>query len=294
MPGRIRIYLVLVGGIAVGSRLQNPCAQRHDRLVGRVDVVDPEVKVNLLLRSSVWPVRWDMVGRELDTHPRFTVDQHHVPLVLSIDHAAKHSRPELAFAGQIGGVEHNNLVVDFHRVMIAPSADDDQFLDCRRFGAKPQHGPADTTGRVHVHTISPSVAGGFAASLRQAWMTPTAPSWSPPGCPQLPSASRDGNEYILIQHCRNWALRRHSDKPPTTALRRRGHTPHPVDLPTDRAALLVCRLVNEGGLQRICNRTPDHTSGHGLCARLPADVLIVSRVILASRSEKPWTRLSPA
>ena len=70
MPGRIRIDLVIVGGIAVGRSLQHPCAQRHDLLVGRVDVVDPEVKVNLLLRSSVRPVRWDMVGRELDTHPR--------------------------------------------------------------------------------------------------------------------------------------------------------------------------------------------------------------------------------
>jgi hypothetical protein len=54
-----------------------------------------------------------MVGRELDTHPWFTVDQHHVPFVLSIDHAAKHSRAKLALAGQVSGVEHNNLVVDF-------------------------------------------------------------------------------------------------------------------------------------------------------------------------------------
>jgi hypothetical protein len=95
--------------------------------VGRVDVVDPEVKVNLLLRSSVRPIGWNMVGRELDAHARFTVDQHHVPSVLSIDGAAKHSRPELAFGGQVSGVEHNDLVVDFHRIMIAPLAGDDQF-----------------------------------------------------------------------------------------------------------------------------------------------------------------------
>jgi hypothetical protein len=32
-------------------------------------------------------------------------------------------------------------VVDFHRVMIAPSSGDDQFPDCRRFVANPQHAP---------------------------------------------------------------------------------------------------------------------------------------------------------
>jgi hypothetical protein len=59
-----------------------------------------------------------------------------VPFILSIDRAAKHSRPELALGGQVSGVEHNDLVVDFHRVMIALSADDDQFPDCRRYVAR--------------------------------------------------------------------------------------------------------------------------------------------------------------
>jgi hypothetical protein len=73
----------------------------------------PQVEVDLL-RRPIRPLRRDVVRCELDPHPRFTVDEDHVPVVLSVDRAAEHPSPESTLDGQVGRVEDHNLVVDPH------------------------------------------------------------------------------------------------------------------------------------------------------------------------------------
>jgi hypothetical protein len=59
-----------------------------------------------------------MVGRELNTDSRFALDHHHVPVILSIDRAVEHTSPENAFSRKVCGVEHHNLVIDAHVVIL--------------------------------------------------------------------------------------------------------------------------------------------------------------------------------
>jgi hypothetical protein len=74
---------------------------------------DPQIEVDLL-RVSVWPVGWDVVGRQLDPHPRLAVDQHHVPVVLGVDGATEHPRPEGALGSQVSCIEYDDPAVDQH------------------------------------------------------------------------------------------------------------------------------------------------------------------------------------
>jgi hypothetical protein len=86
-------------------------------LVSRAYVVDPKVEVDLLW-GPVRPFRWEMVGRKLDSDPRLTTDRNHVPIFLSSYRPTKHARPELALRGEVGGVEHNDLMVDLHGTIL--------------------------------------------------------------------------------------------------------------------------------------------------------------------------------
>jgi hypothetical protein len=63
-----------------------------------------------------------VVRSELDAHPGAAVDEHHVPTVFGVDRASEESSPEVALGGQVGGVEHDDLVVDSHRTIL-PEAD---------------------------------------------------------------------------------------------------------------------------------------------------------------------------
>jgi hypothetical protein len=43
-----------------------------------------------------------------------------VPIILGVDRAAEYAGPERAFGGQVSGVEYDDLMVDFHSVILAP------------------------------------------------------------------------------------------------------------------------------------------------------------------------------
>jgi hypothetical protein len=60
-----------------------------------------------------------MVGGQLHADAWLTVDEHHVPVILGVDGPAEHTRPEAALGREIGGVEHDDLVVDLHRIIVA-------------------------------------------------------------------------------------------------------------------------------------------------------------------------------
>lgn len=87
--------------------------------MSRLKVVDPQVKVDLLRRTAVRPVGRDVFGGQLDSYPRLTVDDHHVPVSLGVDRATEHSSPKAAFGGQVSGIEDDDLVVDLHRAILA-------------------------------------------------------------------------------------------------------------------------------------------------------------------------------
>lgn len=94
-------------------RLEQPCAQRHHLFVGCMNVVDPQVEMDLL-RIPVGPLGRNMIRRKLDAHPGLAFYEHHVPIVFGVDGAPEESGLEAAPRAQVGRVEHNDLVVDSH------------------------------------------------------------------------------------------------------------------------------------------------------------------------------------
>jgi hypothetical protein len=111
VPGRVCVDLKVVGGVF--CRLEQSCAQCHDFVVSRLGVIYSQVEVNLLGRS-MRPLGPDVVWCELDAHPWLTVDQHHVPVVLSVDRAAEHPSPESALGREIVSIERHDLMPNPH------------------------------------------------------------------------------------------------------------------------------------------------------------------------------------
>src|SRR4051812_34159941 len=81
-------------------------------------VLDPQIEMHLLLRCPVRPIGGNMVRRELNAEPPLAVDHHVVPIVLRFDRAAQQAGPEGALGGQIGSVEHDDLSLDLHTVLL--------------------------------------------------------------------------------------------------------------------------------------------------------------------------------
>jgi hypothetical protein len=119
MAGRIRVDLKVVERLDVCRLLQDLRAKRHDTLMCSLEVIDPEVEVDLLRWSSSRPVRWNMIGCELYPDPRFTVDDDHVPVLLGVDDAAEHPGPECALGRDVRGVEYYDLMLDAHSVILS-------------------------------------------------------------------------------------------------------------------------------------------------------------------------------
>lgn len=119
MAGRVRVHLKTVGRAGLRlSRLEHPRAEGHDLFVGGVEVVDPEVEVDLLW-APVRPAGRNVLRRELHPYPGIAIDRHHVPVVVDVDRATENSGPEAAFGGQISGIEHDHLMLDSHLLMFA-------------------------------------------------------------------------------------------------------------------------------------------------------------------------------
>ena len=122
MAGRIRVDLEDLGRLRVLGRLQEPRAQRDRSLMRGLEVVDPQVQMQLLLRCPVRPFGGYMVRRELDAEPPLAVDDHAVPVILGFDRAPQQTCPEAALGGEVGGVEHNDLSPDLQAGVILSQA----------------------------------------------------------------------------------------------------------------------------------------------------------------------------
>jgi hypothetical protein len=117
MTSRICVDLKIVGRLRTYGRLEQLRACGHDFGVSFLEVVDPQIEVDLL-RSPVRPLGWYVVWRELDPHFRLAVHKHHVPVVLGIHRATQQSSPEVAFCVQVSGVEDDDLEVDLHSAIL--------------------------------------------------------------------------------------------------------------------------------------------------------------------------------
>ena len=85
----------------------------------------------------------DVVGRQLNPDPWCTVDDHHVPVILGIDGAVEHPGPEAALGREVCGVEHDDLMIDAHRVILFKR---DQAGPRYCFGVTPQHSSKRAAG----------------------------------------------------------------------------------------------------------------------------------------------------
>jgi hypothetical protein len=118
MAGRVGIDLEVT---ARRDLFQDAGTQGRDRLMGRREVVDPQVEMDLLRRRTIRPVRGDVVRRQLYSDPRFTADHHHVPVTVAVNFSVEDSSPECALSLDVCRVEGDDLPLDPHaRILAGP------------------------------------------------------------------------------------------------------------------------------------------------------------------------------
>src|SRR5690606_952631 len=120
MAGRIGVHLEVVVVVGLGSLLEETRPQRHHLLVRRVDVLHPEIEMDLL-RVTVGPFRRHMIGSQLDSYPRLSVDVDHAESVVDVQGPVEYSSPEIALGLDVGGVEDDDLVVDLQEASSSES-----------------------------------------------------------------------------------------------------------------------------------------------------------------------------
>jgi hypothetical protein len=118
MPCGVSVDLEVVDGVDNLRRLQHVGTKRHHVFVRCLEVVDPQVEVNLLRRRPVGPIRRYVVRGKLDTNPRCAIDGHHVPVILFIHGAVEDSCPEAALGSKVCGIEDDDLVIDAHPALL--------------------------------------------------------------------------------------------------------------------------------------------------------------------------------
>ncbi len=114
MPSRVGVHLVTLIAVQVLSWLEQTGAQGRRLLVGGAGVIDLEVEMHLL-RTSVRPVRRDMVRRQLHADAPLArgVDDA-MPRLVHKDVASQHRSPERALSAQVWRVEHHHVAHEFH------------------------------------------------------------------------------------------------------------------------------------------------------------------------------------
>ena len=103
------------GRVAV---FEQSCAESDGSSVSGGGIGHVKVEMHLL-RKTIGPVRWLVVGCELhsDTPVAGSVE-HRVEAVVGEHAAAKHRGPEGAFGRKIGCVEHDNVADDLHHPIL--------------------------------------------------------------------------------------------------------------------------------------------------------------------------------
>jgi hypothetical protein len=73
--------------------------------------------------GDMGPVGRDVVGSQPNADPRFTLDDHHVPVILGIYGPVEHPGPAAALGREVCGVEDHDLATDVHRVILSGNHD---------------------------------------------------------------------------------------------------------------------------------------------------------------------------
>jgi len=114
MASRIGVHLELLNGGRVFALLQESRSKLHCALVRLAQIIDPYVKVDLLLLGAIRPLRCDVIECELDPQPPFAVHNHAVPVLINVHLAAEQSRPKCAFRFNVCRVEGRNDPLRLH------------------------------------------------------------------------------------------------------------------------------------------------------------------------------------
>jgi len=114
VPSRVGVHLVTLIAVQILSWLEQSGAKGRRLFVGSAWVIDVKVEMHLL-RTSVRPVRRDVVRRQLHADPPLArgVDDA-MPRLVHKDLAPQHPSPERALSAQVGRVEHHHVAHEFH------------------------------------------------------------------------------------------------------------------------------------------------------------------------------------
>ena len=121
MAGRVGVHLEIISFGRATSWLKHTSAKLCHALVRSVEVLDPQIEMDLLLRCPVRPVRWDVVRRVLYSDTWFAVDDHHVPTIVTVDLPAEHPSPEHALCFNVCCIESDDLISDSHPATVLPT-----------------------------------------------------------------------------------------------------------------------------------------------------------------------------
>ncbi len=155
MAGGIGVDLVALGRFDVLGRLQQASAERRGFVMGGLDVIDVQVEVDLLRRST-GPLGGNMVRRQLDGQPRLAVDVDGVPIVVRVDGAAEQARQKV-----LSAVRSAASKTTICRVILMPSS-----LHRRPFRRQVAERPSQASARIHGSSSSPGSAAVKAAPGR--------------------------------------------------------------------------------------------------------------------------------
>lgn len=114
VAGGVGVHLEVIFLGRAASRLKHTSTELCHALVRSVEVLDPQIEVDLLLRCPVGPVRRDVVRCVLHSNAWFAVDDHHVPTIVAVNLAAEYPSPERTLRFNVCGIESDDLISDSH------------------------------------------------------------------------------------------------------------------------------------------------------------------------------------
>jgi hypothetical protein len=122
VAGRVGVHLEVISLGRATSGLKHTSTKLCHALVRSVEVLDPQIEMDLLLRCPVRPVRRDVVRCVLHPNAWFAVDDHHVPTIVTVDLAAECPSPERTLGFDVCGIESDDLISDSHPANVSCTA----------------------------------------------------------------------------------------------------------------------------------------------------------------------------
>ena len=117
MTRRVGVDLNAPRRITIGGGFQQSTTQIDDLLMGSVvgfDALDIEIEVHLL-RSTIGPIRRNMVRSQLHTQRPFSIDKYGTPPVAPfLDGSTQQRSPERTLRVDVGSIEDDHAMFDIH------------------------------------------------------------------------------------------------------------------------------------------------------------------------------------